>query len=136
MGNKIKIAIIGTECEKYLKKHSDTKNVGVPKLFDEYVVVFPKTVKDFVNEGNQQHNCVGSYPNAVIERQKIVFFIRRKNYPMDSFITAECTKRGLGQFYYANNRPVNDEKLCAFGKYIANTILHGQSVGEITSFAS
>lgn len=129
------LAIIGTQSEKCVEVPED-QTVGIPKILSDYVIVFPKSEKDFIEEGNMQHNCVGSYPRRVKSKDCIIFFIRKKDTPNKSFITAECTKRGLGQFYYSNNRPVNDEELIKLGKYISNKLLRGCKSGAIDSLNS
>ena len=110
-----KLSIIGKQCEEYvIPDETELNNVGIPKLFETMTIVFPKSENDFINEGNQQHNCVGSYPNKVRNGSCIIFFIRFKDNPNKSFITAECTKSGLGQCFYSNNRHVDDENLIKF----------------------
>ena len=126
------LVIIGTQSEKYVEVPED-QTVGIPKILNDYVIVFPKSEKDFIEEGNMQHNCVGSYPRRVKNKDCIIFFIRKKESPNKSFITAECTRRGLGQFYYSNNRPVNDEELIKLGKYISSKLLRGCKSGAIDS---
>lgn len=127
-----KLSLIGTECENYVIPDEDElKNVGIPKLFETMTVIFPKSENDFIEEGNQQHNCVGSYPSRVRDGQCVVFFIRYKDNPNKSFITAECISSGLGQCFYSNNRNVHEEDLIKFAKYIANKINKGCSSGKI-----
>lgn len=129
-----KIRVIGEQCEKYVvPKEDELDKVGVPKLFKELTVVFPKSINDFIEEGNQQHNCVGSYPRYVKEGSKVIFFIRKKDEPSKSFITAECTKSGLGQCYYSNNRYVNNPDYQKFASYIANMIKKGCASGKISA---
>ena len=87
-----------------------------------YDIVLPRSVHDFVTEGNNQHNCVGGYAQRVIKGDCRIFFIRRIDDMSRSYITAECRKDGLGQLYYRNNTPVNDynerEYAKAFCKFI------------------
>lgn len=127
-----KLTVIGSECEDYvIPSEEELDHIGIPKLFTSMTVVFPKSETDFINEGNQQHNCVGSYPNKVRNGNCVIFFIRHKDNPSKSFITAECTRSGLGQCFYSNNRYVYDEDLIKFAKYIANKIKAGCSSGKI-----
>lgn len=128
---------IGLDCEKYVVPNEDEiERVGIPKAFKDYTVVFPKSEADFINEGNQQHNCVGSYPRSVKEGRCVIFFIRKKESPDKSFITAECTRNGLGQCFYSNNRHVYDEELRKFASYIANKIKTGCSSGKIRGLSN
>jgi hypothetical protein len=123
---------IGVSCERYvIPDETELDNIGIPKLFKEYTVVFPKTYNDFIDEGNQQHNCVGSYPKKVLNGDCIVFFIRPKNNPSSSFITAEYKRGELGQCFLSNNRFVSDENILKFASYIANKIKAGISSGKI-----
>lgn len=130
--NDKKLAIIGAECEKYvIPDEKELEKIGIPKLFKEYTIVFPKSEKDFINEGNMQHNCVGSYPPRVKRGDCIIFFIRKKETPRESFITAECKGNGLGQCFLSNNRFVGNEDIINFAKYIANKIKTGCRSGKI-----
>lgn len=125
---------IGTECEEYIiPNKSEINKIGIPKLFESLSVVFPKSEADLINEGNQQHNCVGSYSKGIKDGSCVIFFIRQKETPTKSFITAECTQKGLGQCFYSNNRPVKDENLVKFANYVANKIKSGCSSGKINA---
>lgn len=74
----------------------------------QYCVVFPKSTRDFIEEGNRQHNCVGHYTRDVFQGLCRIFFIRKKDSPEDSYITGECRKSGLGQLMYRNNQFVDN----------------------------
>ena len=58
---------------------------------ENYTVVIPTTVQDFINEGNQNHNCVGSYAHRFAEGKSNIFFVRKKENPEHSYITVELT---------------------------------------------
>lgn len=52
------------------------------------IVIVPRNIEDLVNEGNQQHNCVGSYYNqSISDGEDFIFFIRKKDNPDISYIT-------------------------------------------------
>lgn len=89
----------------------------------QYDIVFPKSVTDFVNEGNEMHNCVGGYANRVEKGDCRIFFIRKIDDLSKSYITAECTKKGLGQLFYRNNTPVNNYTEIEYAKAICKFIL-------------
>ena len=78
---------------------------------DELFIAVPGSSHDIIDEGQQMHNCVGSYITTVAKGQTVVFFIRKKDEPQTSFVTAEYRQGGLRQIYYKNNRPVHDEKI-------------------------
>lgn len=55
---------------------------------DTFVIVVPKTLQDFTDEGNMQHNCVGHfYHHSIADGQNLVYFIRKKSTPNHSYIT-------------------------------------------------
>lgn len=48
----------------------------------------PTTPKELIDEGEQQHNCVGVYYNdSMSEGNVFIYFIRKKNEPEKSYIT-------------------------------------------------
>lgn len=79
----------------------------------DYVIVLPKSVHDIVQEGQNMHNCVGSYVNRIMNKQSLVFFVRTKDDADSSFITAEYKHGKLNQLYYKNNRPVSSTEIIA-----------------------
>lgn len=89
---------------------------------EEYFVKVPRKVVDFITEGNQQHNCVSSYVRAVLNKNCIVFFIRKKESPDDSFITAEFRYGTLHQLMYKNNVRVRDAELVKLATDYCNKI--------------
>jgi len=105
---------LGLIAEAYEGYSSDSKYL---------TVVFPKCTSDFIREGNEQHNCVGGYSRYVHEGRCRIFFIRRKDQPDSSYITAECTKSGLRQLFYRNNQAVTDYREREFAKAVCKFIL-------------
>lgn len=79
---------------------------------DEYVVVLPRSVQDFINEGNQNHNCVGSYAERFAKGKSNIFFVRKKQYPEHSYITTELTGdcTSYRQAFLSGNRHITQQK--------------------------
>lgn len=117
-----KVEMDNLERDKKLALIAD--QYGDYKTTSKYLdVVVPRSINDFITEGNNNHNCVGSYASRVESGTCRIFFIRRKDYIEKSYITAECRQNGeLGQCYYRNNQVVTDyteiEFAKAFCKYI------------------
>lgn len=88
-----------------------------------YDVVFPEKVTDFIKEGNDMHNCVGGYAARVTRGDCRIFFIRKIDEIDKSYITAECTKSGLGQLFYRNNTPVQDHTEREYAKAVCKFML-------------
>lgn len=61
---------------------------------DTFVIVVPKTLQDFTDEGNMQHNCVGHfYHSTIAEGENLIYFIRKKSTPNHSYITSRYSVR-------------------------------------------
>lgn len=125
---------IAVESAKYVvptaEEIADEKS-KTSKMWNDYTIVFPNSAKALVEEGMQQHNCVGSYTRHIMSGDCIIFFIRKKDEPGKSFITAECTKHGLNQCMYQNNRRVTETDLREFASAISNKLLRGVRSGQI-----
>ena len=116
---------------EYLKKDDDEKETKMEK---EYEIVFPRSTRDFINEGQQQHNCVGSYCRNVLNGYNIIFFIRKKENPDESYITGEFVRGGLGQLMYKNNVPVHDKDMREFCRVLCNKLNRGLNSGKILNY--
>lgn len=92
------IGTIAERCEKYIPEN------------EKYTIVLPKCTNDFIDEGRNQHNCVASYVNSVANKNCIVFFIREKENPNDSYITAEYRHKRLYQIRYRYNDMVYNKE--------------------------
>lgn len=73
----------------------------------DYVIVWPKSKKDFTTEGQKQHNCVGGYFDRMVKRETVVFFLRRRNEVNKPFCTVEFRNGKMIQcrIAYNNNAP-------------------------------
>ena len=80
----------------------------------KYRITMPKCSYDLIQEGQEQNNCVGGYVDAVKNRRSTVFFIRKKDEPDKSFITAELKNGHLNQIYYKHNREVKEADILDF----------------------
>jgi hypothetical protein len=57
-------------------------------IHGDLIVVVPQSIEDLIDEGTQQHNCVGEYYNErIAEGEDFIFFIRKKSNPKESYIT-------------------------------------------------
>lgn len=101
--------------DKFIAKIAEMAEKCIPdtqKYHDgQYVIVLPHGVADVVQEGQAQHNCVGSYIDRIAKRQSLVFFIRKKDDPDKSLVTAEYRSGKITQLYYKNNQRVNDKEI-------------------------
>ena len=122
---------IGKTTQALLDSFVDPKELT--KMEEEYFIKVPVSEADFIEEGNLQNSCVGHYAKKVNAEERIVFFVRKKDEPNKSFITAEyvCGTGTLGQCMYANNRDVEDEDLLSYCKVACGRIKTGLLTGKI-----
>ena len=91
-------AFNNTLIKQYLDNHKDElihifeeKGKAITELtYGGLGIVIPLSIKDMINEGNQQHNCVGRlYPDRVQGGLSYIYFIRSLNNMEKSYITCE-----------------------------------------------
>ena len=78
--------------------------VNSEKFFYEdakFTMVFPKTVQDFVTEGDTLNHCVGwnGYDDKVAAGGCVIAFIRKKTNPEKAFYTCDLRKGHYGEWY-------------------------------------
>ena len=79
------------------------------KSSNELTVVIPKCKKDLVQEGQEQHHCVGSYAEKVLKGMTIIVFIRKKDELEKSLYTCEISNAfKLIQLRGKNNKKAPD----------------------------
>lgn len=88
----------------------------------QFTIIFPKSVNDFVNEGNKMSSCIGHYANKVAKEERVVFFLRNVEEPDESFISAEYVNGNLGQCEYECTIPVQDKEILEYCRVICNKI--------------
>ena len=66
-----------------------TTSLDLVSLDQHFCIKIPNSVEDLIDEGKQQHNCVGglNYRQAIIKQEKLVYFIRPIDQISKSFIT-------------------------------------------------
>ena len=73
-------------------------------------VIIPTTVDEFINEADQQNNCVARmYMPRVIENTTNIVFVRKENELKKSYITCEVRDGHIVQYLAKNNSRVYDE---------------------------
>lgn len=91
--------------DKRIKKFARELNINVSN--DKYAVVVPKSCQEIIQEGEQQHNCVGKngYIERMAKRETIICFLRKKEDTNKSFVTIELSpdRKKVKQAYIHNN---------------------------------
>lgn len=81
---------------------------------DNFVIVVPKKLSDFTDEGRQQNNCVGYYYHSSIEKGlNLIFFVRKKDNPEKSYMTCRyyVPTHSIDECRYKNNHTVYGEDI-------------------------
>ena len=95
--------------QKNQKRIKELENL----LYEDYYFIVPTTPKELIDEGEQQHNCVGSYyNNSMSNGIGFIYFIRKKNEPEKSYITCRFdvyTKETVEARYKFNDNVSKEE---------------------------
>ena len=86
-------------------------------------VVIPRSVQDYIDEGNAMRNCMGGYYNDTLNGRSLIFFIRHTNDISEPYIDAEFrVGHGLGQLYYKCNIAVTQQSERIFANKICSIL--------------
>lgn len=81
-------------------------------VVDEFIIKIPSTMEDFIDEGTQQHNCVGyHYHDAMAIGDALIYFLRYADTPDKSYVTCRYSpynKRTVEHRLAYNNWYTND----------------------------
>ena len=82
-----------------------------------YTIVIPTCKADFRKEGNENHNCVATYFDRVLDKTCTILFLREKSNPEKSFCTVEMKEDVLVQCRSHHNGKTTKEVDCFIEKY-------------------
>jgi hypothetical protein len=98
---------------------------------DTFTIIIPMTAKEFADEGEAQHNCVGGYVRTVKEGNRNVVFIRRKTALDTPYITCDILYDGrINQYLERYNAWTRDEDARAFREAFQAHIYENRVKGE------
>jgi hypothetical protein len=83
----------------------------------DYVILSPRTPEDVKNEGTQQHHCVGSYVDKILDGTTQILFMRTKADTDTSLITIEVRNNTICQTKGENNRELQTQEKDWLKKY-------------------
>ena len=113
-----------------------THNQKLEMNFKDYSMILAASPKEIVDEGQLQHNCVGSYVNDVVNGTSIILFLRKKSDIYRSWVTVEVRDIGgtlkVVQTFATFNDVLNNEQKKALATWMKiNKIQLGDSVGGV-----
>lgn len=80
------------------------------RIIADYIIIVPQGIEDLVDEGKMQNNCVGHYYNSsIIKGQNLIYFLRKKDFPKDSYITCRynISYKSTSEHRYKNNANIS-----------------------------
>lgn len=101
------------EQQKLIQKNQNKIKELENLAYEDYCFIVPTAPKELIDEGEQQHNCVGSaYKFSMSEGTSFIYFIRKKNEPKKSYITCRFdmyTKETVEARYKFNDEVSKEE---------------------------
>ena len=124
--------------EEYTRRKNEKKDALIKKISDglrampnlqEFLqgsngllVYVPESSAELIEEGKNQHHCVGTYVDRVAEGKTNIFFVRRLNDPTASFVTMEICKGDIIQIRGEDNKDITDTTVLDFCKRFADAL--------------
>lgn len=94
------------------QKFVDTIDKTLEWKSKEFVVVYPKTADEVVEEGKRLRHCVGSYIQSVVNGECKILFLRKKDEVDSPYVTIEISGGNIRQARgYANASPQYDARM-------------------------
>lgn len=78
--------------------------------FGSWRFIYPTSTQDIKDEAAQQHNCVASYIQRVLDGDCHILFLRRADHPDKSVVTCEVVQGKIIQARQAFNDPLTEEQ--------------------------
>lgn len=101
---------VQVELDKEMFATQAEANTYFEYTYKDLMVIVPKTPEDIVEEATRQKNCLRSYIERVKNGSTVVAFIRYKETPNDTYVTAEVCNGSLIQLKgYCNSNPRNKD---------------------------
>ena len=85
--------------------------------YKDYTILYPKCTQDIKDEACQQHNCVASYIDSVIDGRCDIVFLRKKDNPDKSLVTVEVRNGKVVQSKGKHNSTPREDELYVLKKY-------------------
>lgn len=86
------------------------RNPEMEVRFGSWRFIYPTSTQDIKDEAAQQHNCVASYIQRVLNGDCHILFLRRKDAPDKSVVTCEVVQGKIVQALQAFNEPLTEQQ--------------------------
>lgn len=98
-------------------------NLDMEFSYNEYRIIYPKMVQDIKDEASQQHHCVATYIDSVIDGETNIVFLRKKEDIDKSLVTMEVKNNKVVQARGKFNRDLTQkeqEVVDRYNQYLEN----------------
>lgn len=105
-------------------------NLNMEYSYGEYRIIYPKAVQDIKDEASQQHHCVATYIDSVINGECDILFLRNKEEPDKSLVTMEVKNNKVVQARGKFNRDLTlkeQEMVNRYNQYLENKFNKGEN---------
>ena len=85
-------------------------NLDMEYSYGEYRIIYPKAVQEIKDEASQQHHCVATYIDSVINGECDILFLRSKEEPDKSLVTMEVRDNKVVQAKGRFNRDLTSKE--------------------------
>ena len=85
-------------------------NLDMEYSYSEYRIIYPKAVQEIKDEASQQHHCVATYIDSVINGECDILFLRSKEEPDKSLVTMEVRDNKVVQAKGRFNRDLTSKE--------------------------
>ena len=97
--------LLSTKIKKISKKLENTKFTSGP-----YIIYPVTSYEELVEEGNNQHNCVRTYADRIVNGTCLIYLMRKKDNPNKSLVTVEVRNKKVVQSRIKNNESTTPEQ--------------------------
>lgn len=97
--------LLSTKIKKISKKLENTKFTNNP-----YIIYPVTSYEELVEEGNNQHNCVRTYADRIVNGTCLIYLMRKKDNPNKSLVTVEVRNKKVVQSRIKNNESTTLEQ--------------------------
>lgn len=84
---------------------------------EQYEIIIPKTIKDVLEESEQQHNCLYQSVKEILRQDMVVVFMRERSKKKKSLVTIEVGRQEILQVKACCNRDPSDKQMMFIGKF-------------------
>ena len=96
---------LNNKIKKISKRLKNTKFTS-----GQYIIYPVSSYEELISEGNNQHNCVRTYAERIVDGTCLIYLMRKKDNPNKSLVTVEVRNKKVVQSRIKNNESTTPEQ--------------------------